>query len=112
MSESERNDCMLSEERLNELCQIVRGCNGLTTAEIGDVIRRFFAPPPGSVRIKFAVAKCDRGQWGYMLCGDDNTETMMLEAEGMLVGPVTTHRSYLEGYVPPVPPTPVVEVVQ
>jgi hypothetical protein len=101
------SDCMLSEERLNELCQIVRGCNGLTTAEISDELRRFFAPPPGSVRVEVAVCAAGREVGAYAVRRDDRNDAMATAHE--CVWGDTTHQCFATIYVPP---TPSVEVIQ
>lgn len=96
-------DCMLSEERVNDLAEVVYrlALGGPIRLQFREAIRRFFAPPPGSVRVEVFVAIEDDGT-PYA----DPVRAAVQGCNG------DTHRCTALVFIPPVPPTPVVEVVQ
>lgn len=102
-------DCMLSEERIAALVRAINDAPraGLTTEQ---VIGRFFAMPPGSVRVEIAVCVSGDGKECSAAVVDGNRELAMSDARDcMWADPV--YECYATLYVPPVPQTPVVEVV-
>lgn len=112
-------DCMLSEERIAALVDALN-CHRYSdesTLSDADVIRRFFAPPPGSVRVEVAVgvhARSDGSMIGESVCLNVDCECLDRKRAIEEIGGYTdnSHLCFATLYVPPVPPTPVVEVVQ
>jgi hypothetical protein len=103
-------DCMLSEERIEALIEQLMYCIGGSGESLEDVIRRFFAPPPGSVKVEVAVAISGKER-AAMVVNDDQKEAMDSARECIFATDMT-HECYAAIYVPPVPPVPSVEVIQ
>jgi hypothetical protein len=104
-------DCMLSEERIEALANAIHDSyySDTATGSTADIIRRFFAPPPGSVMVEVAV--CVAGQEQAARTVSSNRKSAMDIAKAGLFATEMTHECYATIYVPPVPPTPSVEVV-
>jgi hypothetical protein len=105
-------DCMLSEERIEALANAIHDSyySDTATGSTADIIRRFFAPPPGSVKVEVAVVVCGK-EMAAVANDVGDREKAMREARDCIFTTELTHECYATLYVPPVPPTPSVEVV-
>jgi hypothetical protein len=98
-------DCMLSEERLEALCRSIR-VRSAVGISLEDTLRKFFAPPPGSVKVEVAVVVAGKEVGAYAVRRDDRNDAMATAHECVWGDP--THQCFATLYVPP---TPSVEVV-
>lgn len=115
-------DCMLSEERLEALMErIVDDFDEFEPfcmrETLKHTVRRFFAPPPGSVRVEVVVSAkvFDDGKYAVVERAADSKTPLaqaIKDVEQLMRIGDATHLSVLSGYVLPVPPTPSVEVIQ
>jgi hypothetical protein len=102
-------DCMLSEERIEALADAISQC--AYSDQIPDIIRRFFAPPPGSVKVEVAVVVCGK-EMAAVANDVGDREKAMREARDCIFTTELTHECYATIYVPAVPRVPTIEAIQ